>query len=62
MNKKLKVGLLIDSTYVPYWIYLMIEKINKSNYAEIDLVIINGSQTTKNSIVTKMKNNKNYHL
>ena len=62
MNEKLKVGLLIDSTDVPYWAYLMIEKINQSNYADIDLVIINGSQITKNNIITKIKNNRDYFL
>jgi len=62
MNKKLKIGLLIDSTNVPYWVYLMIEKICKSNYAEINLLIINGSQIIKNNNITKIKNNRDYFL
>ena len=62
MTEKLKIGLMIDSTNVPYWVYVMIEKINQSNYAKIELVIVNGSEISKNSTLTKIKNNKNYFL
>ena len=31
MNEKLKIGLMIDSTNVPYWVYSMIDKITQSN-------------------------------
>ena len=34
MNEKLKIGLMIDSTNVPYWVYSMIDKITQSNYGE----------------------------
>ena len=62
MTGKLKIGLMIDSTDVPYWVYTMIEKINQSSYAKIELVIVNGSEISKNSTFTKIKNNKNYFL
>jgi folate-dependent phosphoribosylglycinamide formyltransferase PurN len=62
MNNKLKIGLLMDSTKIPYWIYSMIEKINQSNYAQINLLIINGKKQTENNNITKIKNNKNYFL
>lgn len=62
MNNKLKIGLLIDSAKIPYWAYSMIEKINKSNYAQIDLLIINDVKQIKNNNITKIKNNKNYFL
>jgi hypothetical protein len=62
MTEKLKIGLMIDSTDVPYWVYLMIEKINQSNYAKIELLIVNGSKISKNSTLTKIKNNRNYFL
>lgn len=62
MNEKIKVGLLVDSTDIPYWVNLMIEKINQSDYAEIVLIIKNGSAFTKNNTITKIKNNKNYFL
>ena len=61
-EQKLKIGLLVDSTNIPYWTYLMLEKINQSNYAEINVVIINGIKTPKNNNITKIKNNKNYFL
>ena len=57
MNNKLKIGLLIDSAKIPYWAYSMIEKINKSNYAQIDLLIINDVKQIKNNNITKIKNN-----
>ena len=62
MNEKLKIGLMIDSTNVPYWVYSMIDKITQSNYAKIELVIINGNQIPKNSFYSKMKNNRDYLL
>ena len=62
MNEKLKIGLMIDSTNVPYWVYSMIDKITQSNYAKIELVIINGNQIPKNSFYLKMKNNRDYFL
>jgi len=62
MTEKLKIGLMIDSTNVPYWVYVMIEKINQSNYAKIELVIVNGSEIPKNGSLSKIKNNKNYFL
>ena len=62
MTEKLKIGLMIDSTNVPYWVYVMIEKINQSNYAKIELLIVNGSEISKNSTLTKIKNNRNYFL
>ena len=39
MNKKLRVGLLISSYYVPAWAYKMIEIINASNHSEIVLLV-----------------------
>ncbi len=53
---------MIDSTNVPYWVYSMIDKITQSNYAKIELVIINGNQIPKNSFYSKMKNNRDYFL
>ena len=60
MTEKLKIGLMVDSTKVPYWVYAMIEKINQSSYAKIGLVIVNGSKIPKNGSLSKIKNNKNY--
>ena len=62
MTEKLKIGLMVDSTKVPYWVYTMIEKINQTSYAKIGLVIVNGSEIPKNGSLSKIKNNKNYFL
>ena len=62
MSEKLKIGLMLDSTNVPHWVHLMVKKINQSNYAKIELVIINGSKISKNTILSKIKNNRNYFL
>jgi len=44
---KLKIGLLMDSFDVPYWIYKMIEKIQDSTHSQISLIIMNETKTTK---------------
>ena len=37
--KKLKMGLLVDSEYVSTWEYAMLERIQNSGYAQIDLIV-----------------------
>ena len=39
MNRKLKIGLLVDSDNIPNWAYKMLEILNSSDYAEISLII-----------------------
>ena len=41
---KLKIGLLMDSFDVPYWIYKMIEKIQDSTHSQISLIIMNQTE------------------
>ena len=62
MNNKLKVGLLVDSLEVPYWVYLMIDKIKQSEYSDISLIISNNTPIVKNNILKKIKNNRDYFL
>lgn len=52
MNRKLRVGILIDNHTQPAWAYAMLERIIGSSYAEIVLVVTKGSMrpTTKSSI------------
>ena len=59
---KLKIGLLMDSFDVPYWIYKMIEKIQDSTHSQISLIIMNKTETTKNNPILKVKNNRDYFL
>jgi hypothetical protein len=44
MKPKLKIGLLVDSLYVPNWVFQMTERIARSNHAVIDLLIIDDEQ------------------
>jgi hypothetical protein len=41
MERKLRVGLLLDRLQVSAWAYRMFERIQRSNYAEIVLVVVN---------------------
>ena len=41
MKPKLKVGILVDSYFVPYWEYTILENIQNSHYAEISLIVYN---------------------
>jgi hypothetical protein len=43
VKPKLKIGLLMESMSIPAWVYLLLEKITLSEYAEISLVVLNGS-------------------
>jgi hypothetical protein len=43
MPEKLKIGILLDSEVVPAWAFSVLEKIRHSDYAEITLVVANGS-------------------
>lgn len=39
MSEKLKIGLLVESMEIPNWVYHMLERIKRENYAEISLII-----------------------
>jgi len=43
-NKKVRVGILIDSFEVAAWVYVMLEEIMRSDYATLDLVVLNDAQ------------------
>jgi hypothetical protein len=56
MNRKLKLGILLDSYDIPAWIYRMLEQIAASNHAEILLVILNGdTRNTSRHISRSLK-------
>ena len=59
MKKKIKVGILLNSYLVPFWSYKMIEEINNSSYAEINLIVKNDSKIIKNNFLKKIKYNFN---
>tara|TARA_B100000287_G_scaffold117082_1_gene109015 strand:+ start:305 stop:1969 length:1665 start_codon:yes stop_codon:yes gene_type:complete len=57
LTEKLKIGLLINSTDLPLWGFQLIERLKKSNYAKIDLVILNDTPKEALSLYQKIKNN-----
>lgn len=46
MKSKLKIGLLLDGYYIANWALQMVERIAKSNYAEINLLIIDDKHSS----------------
>lgn len=42
-NKKLRIGVLLDSFDIPLWAYSMLESIQQSGYAEVSLVVMNSA-------------------
>ena len=54
--EKLKIGLLVDSEYVSAWEYAMLERIQNSSYAQIDLIVENNAEKPKFSFFSKNKN------
>lgn len=55
-NGKLKLGILLDSYYVPAWAYRSIERIVNSTYAEFSLIILNDSSNIKSRDYKVWKN------
>ena len=53
--EKLKIGLLVDSEYVSAWEYAMLERIQNSSYAQIDLIVENNAEKPKFSFFQKIK-------
>ena len=49
-NKKLRVGIMLNSYSLEAWDYNMLEAIIKSDYASIELVILNESRDEKTII------------
>ncbi len=47
IKPKLKIGLLMKSFDIQFWMYLTIEKIQKLNFVEITLIILNKSNNKK---------------
>ncbi|MGB8982359.1 MAG: hypothetical protein WCC12_10820 [Anaerolineales bacterium] len=44
MNSRLRIGLLLDSYFLPAWAFTAIEQILRSSYAELALVVLNHSR------------------
>jgi len=57
-NKKLRIGLLLDSFTIPAWAYMMLEKILKSDFARIELIVLNDIQKENKSLLKKIIKNR----
>lgn len=62
LNKKLRIGLLVDSFDMPNWVYAMLRKIQESDYAEIKLVVSNAMPQVKKKLFSKIIDGWNYLL
>ena len=54
MNKKIRVGLLMDSFNVPEWLFVMLKRILKSDFLTIELIVLNEKREST-TISEKMK-------
>ena len=54
MDSRLRVGLLLDSVFLPSWAFTAIERIVCSNYAELVLVVLNQSLPNRASVWTTL--------
>jgi hypothetical protein len=57
MHQKLRIGLLLDSFDIPTWEYVMLEKIIKSDFSTIELIVLNENKKEKVALLTKIVNN-----
>jgi len=58
MHQKLRIGLLMDSFDVPAWAYVMLEKMIKSNYGTIELIVLNDIKKEKRNLFTTVVYNR----
>ncbi|MBN1423841.1 hypothetical protein JXA88_04725 [Candidatus Fermentibacteria bacterium] len=61
-NKPLKVGLLMDSTELPAWAFEMLKRIVNSDYAAVSLIVLNGAEKPRQSILAKFWRNRRFLL
>ncbi|MHB8473026.1 MAG: glucosamine inositolphosphorylceramide transferase family protein [Gammaproteobacteria bacterium] len=61
-KKKLRVGLLVDSFRQPAWAYAMLERIHRSEYAEIVLVVLNESSSVQEDHPDGVHGDRKYWL
>ena len=55
-RRKVRVGLLLDSVIVPAWTHRMLERIARSDYAELRLVVVNDRpQEGRKSFGTRLR-------
>lgn len=60
-KKKLHVGLLMDTLYIPAWVHLMLERITMSDYVKISIIILNTNAKRRNALSKKRWNTICYY-
>jgi hypothetical protein len=53
-QKKLRIGLLMDSTTVPIWVHEMLSRIHRSDFATIELIVLNRAAQQETSLAAKL--------
>jgi hypothetical protein len=54
-DRPLRVGVLLDSLVVPRWIHSILTSLQTSDYARIELVIVNGGSDQAPTIVSRLR-------
>ena len=62
MEARLRVGFLLDSFLLPAWAFTAIERIIRSNYAELTLVILNRPRLKRDSALTTFSQDHSHWL
>ena len=57
MSERLKIGLLLDSSEISLWEYTIVERLKDSDYASIELIILNDSSKVKRSLFSRIIKN-----
>lgn len=53
--KKIKIGILLNSFNLPLWEYELLQELIHSDYASIDLVVLNNNPSVKKNLFQKVK-------
>ncbi len=54
---KLRIGLLLDSRDITAWVHAMLERIVDSDYASIELIVVDAHERASRSLVSRFRNN-----
>ena len=57
-HKKIRVGIMLDTYHMEYWAYKILEEISSSDYASVELIILNAKLDVKISTVDKIRINR----
>ncbi len=57
-HKKIRVGIMLDTYHMEYWAYKILENISSSDYASVELIILNAKRDDKISSADKILINR----